>query len=52
MSKKYNIIINPISVFSVILIVFWLLFRFGIILSDYYYPTYYFLFYYRAFNDN
>ncbi len=39
LSLKYNAIINPIVIFSIILGILWLIIRFGVILGDYYYPT-------------
>ncbi len=39
MTRKYNKLVNTLTVFGAILIVFWFMLRLGFILTSYYYPA-------------
>jgi hypothetical protein len=40
MSPKYNKLLNSLTIFGSILLIIWLMLRFGILLEDNYYPAY------------
>jgi hypothetical protein len=50
MSPKYNKLLNSLTIFGSILLIIWLMLRFGILLEDNYYPAY-ILSHYRALTD-